>query len=100
MSRSLLLLLTLFSLGLAVACDATDGTADSSEQSGMLGGLLDKAKGVMSGFEGSEGAASGAGSSLAADPIVRCEVDGSVRFTNQSNCPGGTRMALKAKNQP
>ena len=104
MRRSLstvsILCLALFCLG----CVGADGEAGS--EPGFAASLLAHAEDFWAAgkqkFSGEDAEGGSALSASKADPIVRCEINGAIEFTNESRCQNrgghGVRMALKAKN--
>lgn len=95
---------------LCLGCGSGDsgvkkGRAGAKPEASFVDGLVAQAKELWASqreklAEGGKDASEP--SARPADPIVRCNVNGTIEFTNESRCQNrggrGYRMALKAKN--
>lgn len=97
MRRSVHRLLPVVLTGLLLACGAAEDGTDGGKS--RIAGLIDKLHGLLASEPQSPGDASPPDTPRARpgqpSPIVRCEVGGKVRFTNESLCEhGGGRGEL------
>ena len=78
------------------------GSAGSEAEPSFVEGLVTLAKDLWASQSEKRAEDGSHASAKLADPIVRCNVNGTIEFTNQSRCQNrgghGDLMALKAKN--